>query len=566
MGRRRARSSLLARPERRRLRLRVLVVGRDDPLHELVPHHVLAAEAHEADALDAGQDVADHDETGAAAAVEVDLGDVARHDHLRVEAKPRKEHLHLLGGRVLRLVEDDEAVVQGPAAHEGEWRDLDRAALEVLVHALGLEHVVERVEERPQVGVDLGHHVARQEAEPLAGLDGRAREHDAVHLAALERRHRARDREERLAGARRADADGDRLLPDRVDVRLLIDGLRRDLEAAVAPDHVLEDLRRRLVVLERAGHGLDRARRDLVALAHEIGDLAHDGRRHLHLALSAVEREHVSAQEDVAVELALQGLHDHVARAGELGGDVVRQFELSPQSPGPPLEPGAAGRVSGMATSFSLTIALTRLPSARPCTRGIACDMTWPISLGDDAPVSAITSPTIAWISSSDSCAGRYASIRAASASSPSARSSRAASRYASAASSRRLRSRWSTATSSASLPAAASLWAFCSSELTSLSAPTRSRSPDFMAAVMSDLTRSRSVTASSVGRASGLAGHASRATTRVWKPFVFVSSIEKPTDRTIDSIALGLSPHHQLPKPSASSNGVVRPSRLGSG
>ena len=39
-----------------------LVVGGDDPLHELVAHHVLAAEAHEADALHVAQDVADHDE------------------------------------------------------------------------------------------------------------------------------------------------------------------------------------------------------------------------------------------------------------------------------------------------------------------------------------------------------------------------------------------------------------------------------------------------------------------------------------------------------------------------
>ena len=34
----------------------------------------------------------------------------------------------------------------------------------MLVHALGLEHVVERVEERAQVGIDLGGDVARQEA------------------------------------------------------------------------------------------------------------------------------------------------------------------------------------------------------------------------------------------------------------------------------------------------------------------------------------------------------------------------------------------------------------------
>ena len=86
-----------------------------------------------------------------------------------------------------------------------------------------------------------------------------------------------------------------------------------------------------------------------------------------------------------------------------------------------------------------------------------------------------------------DSSAGRYVSITCASYSSPSARSSRAASRYASAASRRRLRSRRRTASSSAS----PSFSAFWSSESTRRSAPTRSRSPAFMADATSDLMRS---------------------------------------------------------------------------
>jgi hypothetical protein len=45
----------------RRLLLGVLVVGRDDPLHELVAHHVLAPEADELDPLHLLEDVADHD-------------------------------------------------------------------------------------------------------------------------------------------------------------------------------------------------------------------------------------------------------------------------------------------------------------------------------------------------------------------------------------------------------------------------------------------------------------------------------------------------------------------------
>ena len=75
--------------------------------------------------------------------------------------------------------------------------------------------------------------------------------------------------------------------PDRVDVALLVHGLRRDLQPAVAPDHVLEDAARALVVVERARDRLDRARRDLVALADQVGQLADDGLGHLHLGRSS---------------------------------------------------------------------------------------------------------------------------------------------------------------------------------------------------------------------------------------------------------------------------------------
>ena len=95
---------------------------------------------------------------------QIDLRDVARDDRLRAEAEAREEHLHLLGRRVLRLVEDDERVVERAAAHEGDRRDLDRAALEQPLDALGIEHVVERVVERAQVRVHLLLQVARQEA------------------------------------------------------------------------------------------------------------------------------------------------------------------------------------------------------------------------------------------------------------------------------------------------------------------------------------------------------------------------------------------------------------------
>src|SRR5581483_11221472 len=108
----------------------VLLVGLDDPLDELVPHDVLVTELDELDPLDVVEHVANVHEPGALLARKIDLRDVAGDDDLRAEAQPRQEHLHLLGGRVLRLVEDDEAVVERPAAEKGERCDLDGAAVE----------------------------------------------------------------------------------------------------------------------------------------------------------------------------------------------------------------------------------------------------------------------------------------------------------------------------------------------------------------------------------------------------------------------------------------------------
>ena len=112
--------------------------------------------------------------------------------------------------RVLRLVEDDERVVERAPAHERERRDLDRPALHVPGQPLRVDHVVERVVQRAQVRVDLREHVARQEAEPLAGLDRGAREDHAADGALGERRDRERHREIRLARARGADGEGHR--------------------------------------------------------------------------------------------------------------------------------------------------------------------------------------------------------------------------------------------------------------------------------------------------------------------------------------------------------------------
>ena len=96
------------------------------------------------------------------------MGDIARDDHLRVEAETGQEHLHLLDRGVLRLVEDNEAVVKRASAHICEGRDFYISALELLLKALRAEHIEQRVVERAQIGVDLLLKISGQKSELLA--------------------------------------------------------------------------------------------------------------------------------------------------------------------------------------------------------------------------------------------------------------------------------------------------------------------------------------------------------------------------------------------------------------
>jgi len=100
-----------------------------------------------------------------------------------------------------------EAVVERAPAHVGERRDLDRLSLEELADLVEAHQVVQRIVERAEVRVDLLREIARQEAQPLAGLDRGTDQHDALHRIPLERVDGAGDREVGLARARRADAN-----------------------------------------------------------------------------------------------------------------------------------------------------------------------------------------------------------------------------------------------------------------------------------------------------------------------------------------------------------------------
>src|SRR5918995_1944056 len=110
------------------------LVGLDDLLHQAMAHDIFVVEMDERDALDLGDDLERLDQAGRPRVRQIDLRHVTRDDRLRAEPEAGEGHLHLLGCGVLRLVEDDERVVQGAATHEGERRDFDSTSLQQPLH------------------------------------------------------------------------------------------------------------------------------------------------------------------------------------------------------------------------------------------------------------------------------------------------------------------------------------------------------------------------------------------------------------------------------------------------
>ena len=116
------------------------IIRLDDFADECVTHHVFRSQVREGDTVDAMQDVFDCCEAGTWHG-QIDLRDIARNDHLGVEPQTGQEHLHLLFGRVLSLVEDDESVVECTSAHICKRSHLDSAVIHQPVQLFCAEHI-----------------------------------------------------------------------------------------------------------------------------------------------------------------------------------------------------------------------------------------------------------------------------------------------------------------------------------------------------------------------------------------------------------------------------------------
>ena len=130
------------------------LIRSDNPLYKVVADNIHLVEMNEADSFDAAQNIHHLNQAALLPWGKIDLRDIARHHHLRVEANTRQHHLHLFRRGVLRLVDNDKAVVQRTSAHEGDRSDFDGPAFQKLLHLLHVDHVIERIVEGAQIRID----------------------------------------------------------------------------------------------------------------------------------------------------------------------------------------------------------------------------------------------------------------------------------------------------------------------------------------------------------------------------------------------------------------------------
>src|SRR5512144_2352520 len=162
------------------------LIGVDDLADQLAADHVAAGEGDMGDIVDAFENGDGFEQPRILAGRQIDLRRIAGDDHLAALAEPREEHLHLHRRGVLCLIENDHGVRERAAAHEGKRSDLDHAGGEAALDPLRRQHIVKRIVERAQIRIDLLAHVARQEAEALAGLDGGTRQDQPVAFAVFQ--------------------------------------------------------------------------------------------------------------------------------------------------------------------------------------------------------------------------------------------------------------------------------------------------------------------------------------------------------------------------------------------
>ena len=129
-----------------------------------MPDNVGFVEIDDGDLIQIAEAMNGIDQAAAHLPRQVHLRDVSRHDDFRTVAHARQKHLHLRNRCILAFVQDNDRLIKGAAAHISQGNDFNNVVFHVAFNLVRHHHVIEGVEERPQVRVDLGHDVAGQES------------------------------------------------------------------------------------------------------------------------------------------------------------------------------------------------------------------------------------------------------------------------------------------------------------------------------------------------------------------------------------------------------------------
>src|SRR3990172_3201488 len=160
----------------------VFIVCFDDLLHKIVANHVPLIEVDEGDTANLTDDLHGLDQAGTAPGGQINLRNVSGDHGFGVESQPGQKHFHLLAGGILRLIQNDERVVQCAAAHECQQRPLNNYLLQVTIEFVGVQQIVDGVVQRAHVRIDLFLQSPRKKTQPLPRFHRRARQDDPVYL------------------------------------------------------------------------------------------------------------------------------------------------------------------------------------------------------------------------------------------------------------------------------------------------------------------------------------------------------------------------------------------------
>ena len=215
--------------------------------------------------------------------------------------------------------------------HIRQRRDLDDPGGHQLRDQLGIHHVVQRVIQRPQIGVDLLAQRARQKAKALTGFHRRTGQDDAGHLLGLQRVDRLGHGQIRLSGAGRPDPEDDGVGVDGVDVALLVERLGPDRLAAARQDVQGEHLGRRLVAgADQHGDAVaHHLRRQRLAAGHDRDQFGDHPLGERDVGRLTREGDGVAAHMQVGVQGAFQGAQVFVCRTQQAHDEIGRNVDTA---------------------------------------------------------------------------------------------------------------------------------------------------------------------------------------------------------------------------------------------